>query len=67
MEVTDPKETRAQFAAIAGHAADLRRQAATAGAALPPELTAAAISVGYYLRQAELIASAIAGIEPGSR
>ena len=67
MEVSDPREARARFAEIAGHAADLRRQAAAAATALPPELTAAAISVEYYLRQAELIAAAIAGIEPGSR
>ena len=68
MEVKpDPNEARARFAAIADRAAELRKEAAGAAAALPPELTTAAISVGYYLRQAELMAAAIAGLAPGSR
>lgn len=68
MEVKpDPNEARARFAAIADRAAELRREAAAAGAALPPELTVAATSVAYYLRQAELMAAAIAGLAPRSR
>jgi ABC-type Zn uptake system ZnuABC Zn-binding protein ZnuA len=65
MEVNpDP---RARFAAIADSAADLRKETAAATADLPPELTVAATSVAYYLRQAELMAAAIAGLAPGSR
>jgi hypothetical protein len=50
----------AEFAAIAA-AADLRVRATAAGKELPSALTTTAVSVAYYLRQVEVIASAIAG------
>lgn len=56
-------EPKAEFAAIAAAAADLRVRTTAAGNELPNALTTAAISVAYNLRQAELIASAIAGGE----
>ena len=51
----------AEFAAIAAAAADLRVRATAAGKELPSALTTAAVSVAYYLRQVEVIASGIAG------
>jgi len=63
----DPNAARGRFAWVADRAAELRRETATAMADLPPELTVAATSVAYYLRQAELMAAAIAGLAPGSR
>lgn len=57
-------EPKDEFAAIAAAAADLRVRATAAGKALPNALTAAAVTVAYYLRQAELIAFAIAGRKP---
>jgi len=62
-------EPKTEFAAIAAAAADLRVRATAAGKELPNTLTTAAVSVAYYLRQAEFIASAIAGGErdPGDQ
>jgi len=68
MEVKpDLNGARARFAAIADRAVELRKEATAAKPDLPPELTVAATSVAYYLRQAELMAAAIAGLAPGSR
>jgi hypothetical protein len=54
-------EVKAEFAAIAAAAADLRARAEAAGKALPNELAATAISVAYHLCQAARIAAALAG------
>ena len=54
-------ELEDEFAAIAAAAADLRARATAAGKALSPELNTAVVTVAYNLRQAEVVARAIAG------